>query len=295
MRALSGRDELDLLHRNRVDHRHAHAALVGHVENRAVGRQLHVDGEAAHGHVAGKLHLVHVDFRHDARILGGDHEVATVGAEIEVIGAGPRDSHRLQELPTVAPVSKLHALLALHHVDRLRAVRGEVQVVGIGNRNRARRLAGVDVDDRQAARPLVVHVQRAHIPRRRDVVRNPANPEVVDDLIGVGVDDIDGSGPAVGDVNALRNLAQRAWDRPGEVVGIDVEHGIGQARRLDIGRCQQARGLGVRRRWVFGDCHGWGGPYNCADHDGRADDDHDEYRSEENPNGAGVQDPSRRC
>src|ERR1700704_3473638 len=91
--------ELDLLHGDRVDDRHAHAALVAHVDDGAVGRKLDVDGEAAHMPSAHELHVDDVDLHEHACVLGRDHEIAAVGAEVEVIGSGPRDLNGAQQLP----------------------------------------------------------------------------------------------------------------------------------------------------------------------------------------------------
>ena len=284
MRSAARGDELDLLHRHRVDDRHAHASLVGDVEHRTVGGELHVDGQPADVHVARELHLVDVDLGHDTRVLGRDHQVAAVGAEVHVVGAGPWDAHGLQQLPPVTPVPKLDALQALHDVDRLGPVRREVEVVGKRDVDSPAGPPRVDVEHGQAARPLVVHVQRAHVPGRRDVVRDGADAEVVDHLVGRGVDDVDGSRAAVRHVHPLLQLAQRAGHGARERVGVDVERGVGKARRLDIRRGQEPRGLLVLGRGGAG--ADWrSGPHDRRHDGGRAEDRDGEDDGEKDPKG----------
>ena len=279
MRAAARRNELDDLHGHRVDDRDSHRALISDVEDGSVGRQLDVDRQAADVDIANKPHLVDVDLGDDARVLGRDHEVASVGAEVHVVGARPRNSHRPEELPAVPPVAKLDALLTLHDVDRLGAVRREVEVVRVRDADRRRRLARVDVEHRQAARALVVHVQRAHVPGGRDVVRNLTDTEVVDDLVGDRVDHVDGPGAAVGNVDALRDLAQRARDDARHRVRVNVEGRRGKGRRLHVRWREQPRGLLVGRRRVDRrSCQD-----NARDHGGGAQDHDHEDPGEEDP------------
>ena len=47
VRPLPGRQEADLAHRHRIDHRDAVPTLVGDVENRTVGRELYIHRQAA--------------------------------------------------------------------------------------------------------------------------------------------------------------------------------------------------------------------------------------------------------
>ena len=164
-----------------------------------------------------------------------------------MVGAAPWDVHRSHQLPAVAPVSKFDAVQPFHDVHCLGAVRGEVEVVGKGDRDLAGRTAGVDVEHRQAARTLVVDVQSAHVPGRRDVVGNEADPVVVDDAEGGRIDHIHGSRNTVRHVHARRYLAQRAGHHTGKRVGVDVERGAGQARGLDVGLGEEAFGAHVQR------------------------------------------------
>src|SRR5260370_13206419 len=130
-----------------------------------------------------------------------------------MIGAGPRDAHRSEQAPPVVRVAELDPLQALDDVDGLFPVRREVEVVGERDADRwAARAAGADVDDGEAARPLVVDIQRAHGPSRRDVVGYVPDSEVVDDREGTRVDHVDRTGRAVRHVHTGWNLTQRAWD-----------------------------------------------------------------------------------
>src|SRR5712692_6567022 len=115
-----------------------------------------------------------------------------------MIGARPRDAYRSEQAPTVVRVAELDPLQALDDVDGLFPVGREVEVVWERDADRlAARAAGVDVDDGEAARPLVVDIQRAHVPSWRDVVGDVPNSEVVDDREGTRVDHVDCTGRAV--------------------------------------------------------------------------------------------------
>src|SRR5712692_165785 len=132
---------------------------------------------------------------------------------VEVIRAGPWDRDRTKQAPSVVRVAELDPLQPLDDVNGLAAVRGEIKVVGERNRDSlAVGAAGVDVDHGEAARPLVVDVQRAHVPGRCDVMRDESNRKVVDDLEGQRVDNVHGARGAVGHVNARRQLTKRARD-----------------------------------------------------------------------------------
>src|SRR5713226_2181574 len=98
---------------------------------------------------------------------------------VEIISARPWDRDRTKQAPPVVGVAELDPLQPLDHVDGLAAVGGEIKVVRERNRDSlAVRPAGVDVDDGEVARSLVVHVQRAHVPRRCDVMRDESNRKV---------------------------------------------------------------------------------------------------------------------
>src|SRR5438132_12896807 len=106
-------------------------------------------------------------------------------------------------------IAELDPLQSLDHVDRLRAVRREVEVVGEGNVDlEPARPSGVDVDDCEVARALVVNVQRAHVPSRCDVVWYGPDREVVNHLKRQGVDHIDRPARAVRYVDPRRELAE---------------------------------------------------------------------------------------
>ena len=87
VRALPGRQEGELAHRDRIDDRDAVPPLVGDVEDRAVGRQLDVDRQARRDKRADDRHLLRTDLDHPAAELATDQQVAPIGREVEVIDA----------------------------------------------------------------------------------------------------------------------------------------------------------------------------------------------------------------
>ena len=80
-------------------------------------------------------------------------------------------------------VAEVEAVQPLGDDDRVATVGREVHVVGIVDRDRAAGLARARVDRRQAVAGVVRHVERPQVPRRDDVLRQPADVEVLDDLV----------------------------------------------------------------------------------------------------------------
>src|SRR5439155_3553562 len=103
------------------------------------------------------------------------------------------------------------------------AVRGEVEVVRIVNRNRTARTAGTGIDRCQGVTHVVVHVQGLQVMRRSDVLRQGPDCEVIHDLEGVRIDDVDRVSGAVGHVDAGRIAPGDRLDHPGLVVRVEVE------------------------------------------------------------------------
>ena len=197
-----------------------------------------------------------------------------------MVRARPWDADRPKQRPAVTPVAELDAIQALDDVYGFGAVGGEVEVVRERDRDRALRPARLDVEHGQAAGTLVVHVQLAHVPGGRDVVRDDADAVVVDNRERARVDDVDRAGHAVRDVDAWGELAQRAGDDPGQRVGVHVERGLGQGRRLYIrGRQEPRRQVVHRPRRAGVDRRR--GPHNREHHGGRAYDGKDEHSRQE--------------
>ncbi len=123
-------------------------------------------------------------------------------------------------------------------------VDGEVQVVGIVDRKRLSRPAGERIDRRQRVTDVVVDVERLQVVRRRDVLRQGADREVIDHPVGARVDDVHRVAGAVGNVDPGQGLTRGRADHPGLVVGVQVElAGMGKAPmdefrllRVDRGR-----------------------------------------------------------
>ena len=129
--------------------------------------------------------------------------------------------------------------------DRAPPVGGEVQVVGVGDGHRPAVAAGARVDRGEAVARVVGDPQRAQVPRRRDVLRQRADREVVDDLGGALVDDVDGVGLRVGDVDARRIAADLRRQKARAGGGVDV--GGRASRRRPRPGPESARAPAARR------------------------------------------------
>ena len=166
------------------------AALVGDVEELAVGRELHVDRQAADVDLAGDPPGRDVDLDDPARVLAAHEQVPAVGREVEVIRAAVRDRDASAQRPR-RRVAEVEAIVALRDDDGGRAVGREIEVVGVGHGNGARDLPGVGVDDRQRIGLGVEDVEPREVPRGGDVVGLAPHGVVVDDLVGPRIDDVD--------------------------------------------------------------------------------------------------------
>ena len=135
--------------------------------------------------------------------------------------------------------------------DRAAPVGGEVQVVGVGDRDRAAVTAGARVDRGQAVAGVVGDPQRAQVPRRGHVLGQGADGEVVDDPGRALVDDVDGVGLRVGHVDARDVAAHLGREHPRARGGVDVERrGAGDDVRAarEARAARGARGRGRRGR-----------------------------------------------
>ena len=162
------------------------------------------------------------DVDHDevARELAARERERPVGREVHVV-----DAACTAPVPTSTSVIELGSrkssrLLRLGDDDRVPAVGREVQVVRIGHGDRRpARQAGVRVDRREAVAVVVVDVERLQVPRRRDVLGQRADREVLDDLHGRRIDHVDRVRLAVRHVHQRPRLpgdrAQRRWRRRG--------------------------------------------------------------------------------
>ena len=107
-------------------------------------------------------------------------------------------------------VAEVEAREPLGDDDRVAAVRGEVHVVRVVDRDRAARAAGSRVDRSQAVADVVGDVERSQVPRRDDVLGQQPDREVLDDLERARVDHVDGVALGVRDVDEWARKPRRA-------------------------------------------------------------------------------------
>ena len=143
-------------------------------------------------------------------------------------------------------VADVDAVQAFGHDQGVGAVGGEVEVVGVGDRDGLPGSAGGGVDRDQVVAEVVVDPQGLQVPAGHDVLGLVAGGVAGDDLVGVGVDDLQGVGEGVGHVDQRLGGAGGAAQRPGAVVGVDVHPT--RRRRGRPRRCRGAGCGGGRRR-----------------------------------------------
>ncbi len=119
-----------------------------------------------------------------------------------------------------------HSLRLLDH-DRVAAVRGEVHVVGVGDRDvGSGPLPRLRVDGRQAVALVVGGVQVALVPRRHHVLDLGAG-------VVVGVDHVHAVALRVRDVDQIASPAGHRTEHPHPGVGVDVEAPAPPGSRLE--------------------------------------------------------------
>src|SRR5256885_16990790 len=94
-------------------------------------------------------------------------------------GAG--DVERLVQ-PKGVRITKAEPVEAFGNDDRVETVGREIHVVGIVNRNRASGLARQGIDRCEAVPDVVRDVKSLQVVGGRDVLREPADREMLDDL-----------------------------------------------------------------------------------------------------------------
>ena len=119
----------------------------------------------------------------------------------------------LDQTPRVGIV-EIQALKVLCNHDRLRTVRREIQVVGVGHGDRSHRSRGSWIDHRERVARSVVDIQPAQIPPRCDVLVIHPRRERSDYPKRRRVDHAHGAGLAVWHVHALRNPAHCGAEHP---------------------------------------------------------------------------------
>ncbi len=138
-----------------------------------------------------------------------------------MVDAFARHGHRTLQLHRVR-VAKVQTLQAFGHHHRMLAVGGEVQVVGVLDRDRRARHAGRWVDRGERIAEVAVDPQRLQVPRRHHVLRLGGDREGADDGAGRWVDDVDGVAHAVRYVDEVRVAADRRAQQVRPVEAIDV-------------------------------------------------------------------------
>ena len=163
-----------------------------------------------------------VDDREAAAELARGQGLAPVGGEVHVVDAlalgqvqGPVQAHAVG-------VAEVEAVVGLGHHDRVAAVDGEVEVVGVGDRDGLPRTARAGVDRRQAVALVVGHPQRLRSHDGVTCCGQGADGEVADDLPRALADDVDRVGLRVGHVDARGVAAHRRAEHPGAVGRVDV-------------------------------------------------------------------------
>ena len=111
-------------------------------------------------------------------------------------------------------------------------------------------LAGARVDRRERVAAVVRDVQRLQVPRRHDVLRQPADGEVLDDLERALVDHVDGVAVAVRDVDERPRAPRTAAEVADAVGRVDVPDAAACVRCARRGRRRHelGRGRDGRRR-----------------------------------------------
>ena len=196
---------------------------------------------------------VGVDLDDGPGALGGHHQVAAIGREVEMVDARPGDLHELDELPGLA-IIEVEAVVGDHvdaevvgHDDRLRPIGREVGVVRERDLHRLARLLGLGVDDRQGGAVHVADVQLREVPVRRDVLRRGAGREAADDLEGLRVDDGDVVRRLVRHVHPRRQIRHARIEHPARRSGIDPANGrFARARLASVGRWRSALSAAAR-------------------------------------------------
>ena len=141
-------------------------------------------------------------------------------------------------------VAEVEPRQALRDDDRVSAVRCEVHVVRVVDRDRLSRCSGPRIDRRDAVADVVEDVERLQIPRRRDVLGKPADRELAHDPEGAGVDLVDGVAEAVGHVDERPRASRYGAQHSGRVVRIDVLDRLARdaVRTLHARRRRRPRG-----------------------------------------------------
>ena len=209
--AAAGGKERENPERVAVDHVDAVARHVGDEEDAAVRRESHVLRHRMAGELQRPDHLLfeHVDLHELTRELAARDQVAAAGGEVHVVDAPAGHRDLLDERHRVR-IAEIQTLLPLRHHNRVPPVRRVIHVVGIGDRHRLLPVSGHRIDARQTVAFIREHPQRLQVVGRGDVLRLTPDLEMIHDLVGGRVDDVDGPAATV----RARTRARRRLERP---------------------------------------------------------------------------------
>ena len=162
---------------------------------------------------------------HDRSVeLAPDQQVRAIRREVQVVGSVARHRERLDQPPRVR-IHEVQTVGVLRHIDRLRPVGSEVQVVRVFDPvDDPDQLARAGIDHRQFVRPVHVDVEPAHVPRRGDVLgeRSIAQVDPPHDAEGLRIDHLDRPRQAVRHVDEGR-VDHHGWSQPLRIDrGVDV-------------------------------------------------------------------------
>ena len=134
------------------------------------------------------------------------------------------------------------------HHQGVPSVRGEVQVVRVGDRDRGLRLTGRRVDGGHRVTGVAVDPQRAQVVGRHHMLRGAADPEPGHHCVGGGVDDLHGARHLARHVNQVPGGQRRAGQvvRPGMRIRCGRRARTRYRRRIGGRRAGRGRGR-VRR------------------------------------------------
>jgi hypothetical protein len=230
-----------------VDQPHAAGHHVGDVEDAAVGRELHVLRHRAGAQVdrPDDALAAQVDDDRAAGELARHERAPAVGRVVHVIDAGAARDLQHAPQPHRVRLAEVELAMALGDDDRAAPVSGEVQVVGIEHPHGPPVAPGARIDRGEAVALVVGHPQRAQVPRRRHVLGQRPDSEVLDDLRRALVDDVHGVRLRVGDVHARGVPADLRREAAGPIGRVNVDDVTGR-RELRRRAVHRAR---VLRRW----------------------------------------------
>jgi len=252
----AGVNEIESLELHGIDYIHSILLHVRDVELRAVGRGADVLRHRGHAHERGEagrsrrllaLNQTHdwrwdeidprlrverqvpdhfarreVDLHHLPRKLTRRDRIAVVGRELHVVEALTRNGQSHLQLHRLW-IAEIDVPPRLRDHHRVLAVRREVEVVRIVDTHRVAFEAGSWIDGRESTAPVVGNPQRLQIVRWHDVLRQFARHERTDDLVGAGVDDADGAGARVRNVDQRTSTSRFGREVVRARVRVDVD------------------------------------------------------------------------